>query len=201
MIVTIAPARERSSIKFPGSENLTREEKTKILQADKRFVEILIQALIAKFGLDLSIVSFGCDDGTGLLVKSVCLGIENPLDLIEKPEEGKPRKKMKFNPICKFQELVWYFHGTGRVTADYVKFYLARNATVTEITDIFVLLTNKKVQSMPEDILDRILKIEHDTGESRPYMAIDESFRISRTNMTPTDYFIMDNLGRIVLDA
>lgn len=181
MTIAVVGARERSSIKGPGMGSLSEEDKASIASTDKILVNTILGNLQKKFGSSLEIVSYGCDDGIGLLVKDRCVGIDILIDV----------------PI-QFAEIIWYFHGNSRVKAAYAKFYVARNSAIAEIADMFILLINRRRQSMLEDLIQRIDNMEKN-GESRPYVCIDEHNKIVKTNMDLSGYLEIDAKGTVIL--
>lgn len=166
MLIVLVGARDRSSVKkqYTGEEEefeeLKPEEIATIQKADKDFIRTILVKMKDRIGMRLCVVSYGCDDGVGLIVRDLC-------------EELK----------IKFAEANWYFHRKDRSKIDYTKFYIARNASVMEIGDMFYLFVNKRRNSTVEDLLKRILEIKQFKGEDRPYVLYDEGCKVINTNM------------------
>lgn len=180
MIVAVLGARERSSVKRPGAVEMSEDERKKISTIDKPLVDLVLTSLITKFGDTLSIVSYGCDDGVGLLVKDRCTNEKEPIQ---------------------FAEVIWYFHGDSRSKMAYQKFYVARNACVAEIADMFVLLVNHRRQSMLEDLIRRLDDMAVGPNvEIRPFICIDETNKVVRTNMKNIELYLpIDDQKRVII--
>lgn len=168
MLIVVVGARDRSSVKKQYTYEdpdvaveLTSEEITEIQRVDKEFIRGVLTKMKGRFGMKLCVVSFGCDDGLGLIVKLLC-------------DELK----------IKFAETTWYFHRKDQTKIDYTKFYIARNASVLEIGDMFYMFMNKRRNSTVEDLFKRILEMKQLKGEDRPYVMYDESCKIIGTNMS-----------------
>lgn len=168
MLIVMVGARDRSSVKkqyTSGEEETYEEPKPEEIEAiqrgDKEFIKRILTKMKERFGMKLCVVSYGCDDGIGLIVRDLC-------------EELK----------VKFAEANWYFHRKDRSKIDYTKFYIARNASVIEIGDMFYLFVNKRRNSTVEDLLKRILEMKQFKNEDRPYVMYDEACKTINTNMS-----------------
>lgn len=177
MTAAVVGARERASIKGPGSDRYSQHEKDLIQHEDKEFLRVLLNVLKVKHGTTLSVVSFGCDDGVGALTKEICT--------------------KEHTPQIQFAEVIWYFHGASRDKQEYAKYYVARNAAILEITDIFFLLVNKRRNSMIEDIIARLEDHKDSTTQDRPFMVIDEAMRVVKSSINVDDLFTLDDRGTI----
>src|SRR5207302_8418188 len=107
--------------------------KNVIQRKDKELLKRIVDALIGIYSRNMTMISVGCDDGIEFLVKEICK-----------------------NKEIRFVEVSIHFHGERRSKQEYTQFYLARNATVMELADVFLLLPSKNKQSVSDDIVDRI---------------------------------------------
>lgn len=170
MNVAIVGARDRSSLKdrFDSKDlkngKVPKDDIDRVLWKDRELIERVIDNLIKKFGFTTAIITVGCDDGIGMIVKETAIA-----------------KKVGF------VEVSVHFHGEKRPRPDYTKFYLARNATILELAEIAVILSSPTgKQSVIDGIVERIKK------DSLPqtFAVIDDGGLIVEKNTEDLEYLI-----------
>lgn len=114
---------------------------------DYQLVDRILGKLLSKYGGNLSVISIGCDDGIGAIVKAICIG-----------------KGVRFVELtCHFWDNMY-----RRSRAEYMQFYQARNAFLDELGDEFHLLVNDSRHSMVENLLERINATSPTRPKKRP---------------------------------
>lgn len=162
MKVAILGARDRSSLKdrFDSEDikdgTVNQAMKDVVQRRDKALLTRIIDGLVQKYGRNLTIISVGCDDGIGFLIKEMCM------------QQG-----------IWFAEVSIHFHGDRRPKPEYTKFYLGRNATVVELADVFFLLQSRNKQSVIDDVVERLKA----TKSTQPYSIMDEDGNFIETTM------------------
>jgi len=153
VVVAIVGARDRSSLKARFStEDLKtgriREDiREDVLRKDSEIVGEVISKIHEKYGYNMTVVSFGCDDGVGFITKRIAT-----------------QKKLSF------VEISIHFSGERKPKSERTKYFMARTATVIEVMDAAVLLPSNYRYSTCDDILDRLKKNNIRT----PYVIFDE---------------------------
>ncbi len=157
IVAVIVGARKRSGTKNVKDLDLAKAQRQQ--DTDRFFLNSCITNLVNRYHNELCILTYACDDGVGKMVKEICLSRE-----------------------IKCGENIWYFHGTRRWDQNESgKCYLARTATMIEIGDLFVVMTDKDRIGLVEDLVQRLQKLRtlEEYGkptdlQARPYIIIDE---------------------------
>lgn len=179
MIISVVGARDRSSIKnnprYKGMErDKLRDFMKSLAMLDELEYELkypdviflrrkLIPDLQKMYGDSVSVVTIGCDDGIGAIVKQICIERHiyfTEISCLFVGQEGRPR----YEPS---------------------KFYLARNAALFEVSDEFHILANEQNNGMAGDLFTRVSKTENRTRPYRLYnMQCELTERFDPTNET-----------------
>lgn len=173
MKVVIIGARSRSCVKYRedfNKANRTPEylfaELRRIHTPDSELIDRIVAKLQAKYRSTLILMTTGCDDGVGAIVKSATI-----------------------NNKIRFVELSCHFfnnHGVSNNSrAEYMQFYSARNAFFDEIGDEYFFLVNDTRNSIVENLYERVLITSANRPNVRPYTIYAEDGKIIETNRQP----------------
>jgi hypothetical protein len=183
MKVVIFGARERSSVKKLvelGRLPLNTEaEKAQLKDwvffqnaAEKHFpadvaaVDALIGRLQERYRSHLVIVTAGCDDGIGYLVKI-----------------SANRRRIRRVEISSH---FYTYPETPNARGEYLQFYLARNAFMDEVGDEFHFFVTNNRHSIAEDLYGRVTAKTMARPNIRPFTVYNESNEIIETNAKDT---------------
>src|SRR2546430_1353814 len=82
MKVAIMGARDRSSLKdwYDSTDikdgTVTTEMKDVVQRKDRELLVRIVDGLIERYGRNMTVISVGCDDGIGFLIKEICMNKE-----------------------------------------------------------------------------------------------------------------------------